>query len=59
MGQSNVELERKMNVIFNIVEMWMNTNKLKMNAGKTKYMVRNIRKELRGNITMKCWMELK
>jgi len=32
MGQSSMELERKMNMIFSIVEMWMNTNKLKMNV---------------------------
>jgi len=37
----------------------MNIEKLKMNAEKTKYMVRSIRKELRDNITLKCWMELK
>jgi len=33
----------------------MNANKLKMNAEKTKYMVvRNVRIELRSNITLKC-----
>jgi len=54
-GESSAELERKMNMAFVTVEKWMNTNKLKMNAGKTKYMiVRSIRKELRGNITLKC-----
>ena len=54
-GESSAELERKMNMMFVIVEKWMNVNKLKMNAGKTKYMiVRSIRKELRGNVTLKC-----
>lgn len=54
-GESSAELESKMNMAFTIVEEWMNINKLKMNAGKTKYMiVRSIRKELRGNITLKC-----
>ena len=54
-GESSAELEIKMNTVFIIVEKWMNINKLKMNAGKTKYMiVRSIRKELRGNITLKC-----
>jgi len=33
----------------------MNTNKLKINAEKTKYMiVRNVRIKLRSNITLKC-----
>jgi len=36
-GESSAELERKMNMIFSIVEEWMNANKLKMNAEKTKY----------------------
>jgi len=54
-GDSSAELERKMNMVFNTVEKWMNINKLKMNAGKTKYMiVRSIRKELRGNTVLKC-----
>jgi len=38
-GESCTELERKMNMVFNIVEDWINTNKLKMNVKKTKYMV--------------------
>jgi len=54
-GESSADLESKMNTAFNVVEQWMNINKLKMNAGKTKFMiVRSIRKELRGNITLKC-----
>jgi len=44
-----------MNMAFNIVEEWMNVNKLKMNAEKTKYMiVRNVRKELKANVILKC-----
>jgi len=65
-GESSAELERKMNMVFSIVEKWTNANKLKMNTEKTKYMiVRNVRIELRSNITLKCldgtevWMELK
>lgn len=54
-GESSTELERKLNIAFNGVEEWMNDNKLKMNAVKTKYMiVRSIRKELRGDTTVKC-----
>lgn len=54
-GESSMEIERKMNVALNVMEEWMNANKLKMNAEKTKYMiVRSIRKELKGNITVKC-----
>lgn len=54
-GESSAEIESKMTVAFNTVEEWMNINKLKMNAGKTKYMiVKSIRKEQRGNITVKC-----
>lgn len=54
-GESSAELERKMNMSFNTVEEWMNVNKLKMNAEKTKYMtVRSIRKELKGNIALRC-----
>lgn len=52
---SSVELENKMSMAFSIIEKWMKVNKLKMNAGKTKYMiVRSIRKKLKGNITLKC-----
>lgn len=54
-GESSMEIERKMNVALNVMEEWMNANKLKMNAEKTKYMiVRSIRKELKGNIAVKC-----
>lgn len=54
-GESSAEVERKLNIAFNVVEEWMNTNKLKMNTEKTKYMlVRGIRKKLRGNTTVKC-----
>lgn len=54
-GESSADIEVKMNTVFNIIERWMNVNKLKMNASKTKYMiVRGIRKELRGNIILKC-----
>jgi len=54
-GESSTDIEIKINTVFNIIEHWMNMNKLKMNAGKTKYMiVRSIRKEVRGNIILKC-----
>lgn len=54
-GDSSVEVEGKMTLIFNIVEEWMRLNKLKMNASKTKFMVlRSIRKELKRNIVLKC-----
>jgi hypothetical protein len=54
-GEGSEELERKMNRVFNIVKEWMSVNKLRMNASKTKYMiVRSVRKELRGNIMLKC-----
>lgn len=54
-GAGSAEVERKMTVIFNIVEEWMRSNMLKINASKTKFMVlRSIRKELKGNIVLKC-----
>jgi len=53
-GESNADLEVKLNTAFNVIESWMNMNKLKMNARKTKYMIRSIRKELRGNTIVKC-----
>jgi len=54
-GENNANLEVKLNMAFNIIEYWMNINKLKINARKTKHMiVRSIRKELRGNTTLKC-----
>jgi len=52
-GESNVELEIKMNIAFIIVK--ENINKLKMNVEKY-IIVGSIRKELRGNITLKCNM---
>lgn len=54
-GEGSEELERKMIMVFSIVEEWMSVNKLKMNASKTKYMIiRSVRKEQRGNIALKC-----
>lgn len=54
-GEGSAEVEGKLTVIFNIVEEWMRLNMLKMNVSKTKFMVlRSIRKELRGNIVLKC-----
>jgi len=54
-GESSEQLESEMNMAFNMVEKWMNRNKLKMNAGKMKYMtIRSVRKELKGNIVLKC-----
>lgn len=54
-GVSSEELENKMSMAFSMVEEWMDVNKLKMNADKTKYMIiRSIRKELNGNIVLKC-----
>jgi len=38
-GESSADLEVKLNTAFNIIEHWMNINKLKMNARKTKYMI--------------------
>jgi len=44
-----------LNTVLNIIEYWMNINKLKINAHKTKYMiVKSIRKELRGNTILIC-----
>lgn len=37
-GENNAQLKSKMNMAFNLVGC-MNTNKLKMNAEKTKYMI--------------------
>ena len=54
-GKSSVELERNLNMSLNTVENWMNRNKLKMNAEKTKYMIaRSVRKKMKGNIVSKC-----
>lgn len=50
-GEDSEKLERKMNMVFSIVEAWMSVNKLKMNVSKTKYMImRSVRKERRGNV---------
>jgi len=38
-GESNADLKIKLNTAFNIIEHWMNINKSKMNAHKTKYMI--------------------
>jgi len=35
--ESSADLKVKLNTAFNIIENWMNINKLKMNARKTKY----------------------
>jgi len=43
------ELKHKMSMVFNIIEQWLNVNKLKMNAEKTKYM-KSIRKEQRSEM---------
>jgi len=49
------EIEKKLNRVLLIVENWLNVNKLKMNASKTKFMIiRSIRKILRRNVTLKC-----
>jgi len=38
----------------NMVKQWMNVNKLKMNAEKTKYtIVRSVRKEQRNNVILR------
>jgi len=53
-GNGSKELERKTNVVFNIIEKWLSVNKLKMNAERTKYtIVRSIRKEQRGEIILR------
>jgi len=58
-GESSIQLESKINMAFNIVEEWMNVNKLKMNAEKTKYMiVRSVRKELKGNVILMLLIRL-
>jgi len=48
------ELQNKTNRAFLIIEQWMNVNKLKMNAEKTKYMiVKGIGKKQRGEIILR------
>jgi len=54
-GNGSEELQCKMSGAFLMMEQWLNVNKLKMNADKTKYMiVRGIRKEQRGDIVLRC-----
>jgi len=54
-GDDRKKLERKINVVFNIIEKWLSVNKSKMNAEKTKCMtVKSIRKEQRGKIILTC-----
>lgn len=54
-GGGSEEIEKNLNRVLPIVEKWMNVNKLKMNASKTKFMiVKSIRKILKRNITLKC-----
>jgi len=54
-GDGSEELQNEMNTAFRIIEQWVNVNKLKMNAEKTKYMImRSIRKKQRGEIILRC-----
>lgn len=54
-GECSEEINNKMNEVFYKIENWMNLNKLKLNAEKTKYMiVRSSRKEVRGQIKIVC-----
>src|SRR5436190_4025821 len=54
-GGGSEEVEVKLNRVLPVVENWMNINKLKMNAAKTKFMlIRSVRKELKKIITLKC-----
>jgi len=49
------KIEKKLNRVLLIIENWLDVNKLKMNASKTKFMIiRNIRKIFRRNVTLKC-----
>jgi len=52
-GGESEEIEKKLNRILLIVENWLNINKLKMNASKTKFIIIK-RKILRRNVTLKC-----
>jgi len=47
-GDGSEELQNKMNRAFLIIEQWMNVNKLKMNAEKTKYLM------VRWEIVLRC-----
>ncbi|KAK2577047.1 hypothetical protein KPH14_000898 [Odynerus spinipes] len=54
-GESCEELSEKLNSVLARVEVWMNANKLKINADKTKFMiVRSIRKEITAEVIIKC-----
>jgi len=54
-GDGSEELKHKTNMVFLIIEQWLDVNKPKMNAEKTKYMmVRSIRKEQRGEVILRC-----
>lgn len=54
-GESCEELNRKLNNVFQIIEQWMISNKLKLNAEKSKCMiVRSVRKEIKGNVRVEC-----
>lgn len=54
-GSGSEEVVKKLNIVLSILEKWMNTNKLKMNTNKTKYMViKSIRKEFKKDIRLKC-----
>lgn len=53
-GESAGELETKLQAALNKLENWLNENKLKMNASKTKYMViRSSRKDLSREIRVR------
>lgn len=52
-GYSAEEIETKLNSALQKLEGWLNINKLKMNASKTKYMIlRSVRKELSREIVV-------
>lgn len=54
-GGGSEEIEMKLNRVLLTVEKWMNRNKLKMNAAKTKYMIiTSVRKQLRRGVTLRC-----
>jgi len=54
-GGGSEEIEKKLNRVLLIVENWLNVNKLKIIASKTKFIIiRSIRKRFRRNVTLKC-----